>query len=137
MTETEKNAISAGLLVFATATEMFMNKWLLATNSRLTGESKMLFNGMKHGVESAKHYYGRFTEKVASVVFDEDKDPARFDSLMQEAAFMARTYFTTLNLNNNDYPDESIEKALNDILAKEENPEIYVSKEVIDMFRVR
>lgn len=137
MTNNERNGISAGLLVFATATEMMMDYWLKMESYVLTGESKMLWNAMQHGVKQARHYYERFTDKYSSALFGMDNDCKRIDEIRNEAAFIARIYLTTLNLNNNGYPDENIEKALNDILSKEDKCEMFISKELIDKFRIR
>lgn len=137
MTNEEKNAISAGLLVFAAATEMMMRNWLLMEKHVLTGESKQIFNEMQHGIRHAQVYYSRFMDRYENSLMDMDKDYKRVEEIRKNAAFIARLYLITLNLNNNGYPDENIEKALNDLLDREENPEMFVGKDVIDKFRIR
>lgn len=133
----EKNAISSGLLTMATATEMMMRFWCLMEGHTLVGPSKHLFNEMQHGIKHAMVYYQKFMEQYENTLIDMDKDMGRVEDIRKNGAFIARTYLHTLNLNNNGYPDENIEKALTDILAREEKPEIFVRPEVIDQFRIR
>lgn len=137
MTETEKNAISASLLVFATATEMLMQEWLRMEKMTLTGESKMMFNGMTDGIKKAKFYYARLTETYASVLFDMDKDSARLDEMRKDAAGTIRLYLKYLNMDANGYAIESLENAINRLLTNEQDPKILVSEEVIKKFTIK
>ena len=135
MTNDEKNCISAGLLVFATATEMIMRFWLLMEKHVLTGQSKQLFNEMQHGIKHAQVYYSRFLEKYEDNLIDMDNDYARVEAIRRNAAFMVRTYLTTLNLNNNGIEDEQIEAMLNEALPEE--AQLAISQEVINRFVIR
>lgn len=137
LSDDERNAISSGLLSFATATEMTMRFWCLMEGHTLTGESKHMFNEMQHGIKHAMIYYQKFMERYEKALLDMDNDMTRIEQLRQQGAFLARLYFHTLNLNNNGYPDENIEKALLDILNKEEKPRIFIRQEIIDRFVIR
>ena len=46
MTDSEKNAISAGMLVAAKMTEMFLDFWCRMEHATLTGKHKQIFNMM-------------------------------------------------------------------------------------------
>lgn len=135
MTKQEDNAISQSLLALATATEMMMDFWLRSQHATLTGESKMLFNGMQHGIQQARHYYERFTDKYTSVLYEMDKDCDRIDSIRKEASFVARIYLTCLNLYFNNITNEEIEKRLQSMI--DDSDELFISKEVIDKLKIR
>lgn len=137
MTRQEKNAVSAGLLVFATATEMFMKNWLRMENITLVGKNKMLWNNMQRSVKAARFYYEQFMDNVASTIYEEDKDCNRIDQLMQDASDMARMYLTSVNCSQNGYDQQAVIDAMNRLLANEENPDILVGEKVVEMFKVR
>ncbi len=134
MTEDKKNRVSAGLLIFATATERLMSEWLNMEKGELHGESKMLFNMMQHHVKSARHYYERLTDKVATVLYESDKDSKRIDYMRRDADAMIRLYLRVCNAEANGYPSENVEDAL---LRLPGGKEPMISDEVINRFRTK
>ena len=134
MTENEKNMISAGLLIAASATERLMQEWLNMEHGELRGESKMLFNSMHHHVLAARHYYERFLDKVATVLYQSDNDSKRIDYLRKDADAMIRLYLRLCNAEANGYPSESVE---DELLRLTDGKENVISDEVINLFRTK
>lgn len=138
MTLEEKNAVSTAMLWSCSSAEMLMTEWIRENiRGELSGESKMLVGGMEKGVNMAKFYYGQFTEKIATAVFEGNKEMGVFDDMQKNAAAIARITCTILNLCNNGYPIENIEDSLNRILANEKDPELLISKETIQRFKIQ
>lgn len=137
LTDREKNALSAGLLVFATATEMLMQAWLRSENKMLQGENKMLFNGMTRGVQQARYYYERFTDKIVTVLYEEDENSNRIDRLREDASDMVRLYLTSLNCSYNGFDTQAIIDGMNRLLEKIEDPKVIVGEAAIDNFKIK
>lgn len=134
MTEDEKNRISAGLLIAATATERLMQEWLNMEHGELRGESKMLFNNMQHHVRAARHYYERLTDRIATVLYESDKDSKRIDYMRQDADAMIRFYLRVCNAEANGYSSESVENALRRLTDGKDN---IISDEMINRFKTK
>ena len=140
MTQNEKNFICACALTMAYAAEMAMNQWLKTENCEFHGETKQFYNSMFKAVKTARFYFERFTEKVVGILFDlhgSGDGIARVDKMQQDAAGMNRLFLLIANASANGYPIESIEDAVRRCIEKEEKPEILVSDEVIDKFRIK
>ena len=137
MKTTEKNQVSAGLLVSAAATEWLMREWLNMEHKCLVGDNKLLFNGMVRGIKTARYYYEQFVDKVQGILVDEDGEALRADQMRMDAADLIRLYLTAANMHANGYSVQSILDALNKTIDKEENPKFPVSREYIDKFIVQ
>lgn len=137
MTETEKNAISAGMLVAAKMTEMFLDFWCRMEHATLTGRYKKMFNMMQYHAKELRYYYEQLTDRTVTVLYDEDKDCKRIDQLLEDAGDLSRIYLTVLNCSQNGYDPQAIIDAMNRLIDHEPEPKRIVSNEIIDKFKVR
>lgn len=137
MTDSEKNAISAGMLVAAKMTEMFLDFWCRMEHATLTGKHKQMFNMMQHHAKSLRYYYEQLTDRTVTVLYDEDKDSKRIDQLLEDAGDLSRIYLTVLNCSQNGYDPQAIIDAMNRLIDHEPEPKRIVSNEIIDKFKVR
>ena len=137
MTETEKNAVSAGLLVAAKEAEMFMDFWLRMEHASLKGRHKQLFNRMVEHAKALRYYYELLTDRTVTVLYEEDKDAQRIDQLLQDASDMARVYLTLVNCYQNGYSPQAVIDAMNRLIDAEPEPKRIVSNELIDKFKIQ
>lgn len=137
MTETEKNAISAGMLVAAKMTEMFLNFLCRMEHATLTGRHKKMFSMMQYHAKELRYYYEQLTDRTVTVLYNEDKDSKRIDQLLEDAGDLSRIYLTVLNCSQNGYDPQAIIDAMNRLIDQEPEPKRLVSNEIIDKFKVR
>lgn len=137
MTETEKNAISAGMLVAAKMTEMFLDFWCRMEHATLTGRHKKMFSMMQYHAKELRYYYEQLTDRTVTVLYNEDKDSKRIDQLLEDAGDLSRIYLTVLNCSQNGYDPQAIIDAMNRLIDQEPEPKRLVSNEIIDKFKVR
>ena len=137
MTEQEQLSIAGSLLVFAFATEELMRSVLKIEKQPFSHETKQLWNGMLRSVQSAQYYYGKFTDLIASAIYESDGDDmTRQDIMRREAMEMIRMKLAVENANHNGYPATEVEKAVRR-LSEGEGKRKIISDEVIDKFKIK
>lgn len=135
MTNLEAQCIAGNLLVLAHATEELMRQVLNIEKQPLSHEAKQMWNGMLKGVKQAQFYYGRFTDLIATAIWESDgNDATRQDQMRREAMETIRLRLAIENAAANGYPPEEIEKAIRQM---SEGKQKKISDTVIDKFRLK
>ena len=131
MTEQENNMIAGAMMVFAAATERLMREVLRIERKNLSHEGKEMWNGMQRGVRQARFYYERFTDAIATVLY-EDKATEQIDLMRLEGDEMIRLYLRIVNaMQNGHYPDH-IENSIGKLAEDKQ----VISEEVINQFKM-
>lgn len=137
MTQEENSVISTAMLVFATATEAIMRKWLHTNSITLTGENKMIHNGMKRSVKQAMYYYERFNDKMTTASYEIHEDVGFMEDIRYNASDMTRIALRVINLYKKGVTTKDIEDMLIKMAEDKGTANQAVSDLVIESFKIK